>query len=206
MYYNQDDNPIRYLQDRWDIIRSEVSFEIKPIELTEMNIINSSSVEFIFSDKLNEEQFNAAVDKINRYDLTSDESVGSDGYYTYYNKYSLRGKKIILKFDIKTLLELDSLNEAKQIFVYNKKLGLPKEQIVQKIIMARNNYDYLRIRINDKRYLSIYFSKDNKWDIAYNFIDAKFTEQLNILRKYIKYPDKEILANFLIKWIPRINK
>lgn len=57
-----------------------------------------------------------------------------------------------MKSNANTLLESDSsLCEAKQIFVYNKKLGLPKEQIVQKIIMARNNYDYLRIKINAYR-------------------------------------------------------
>ena len=80
---------------------------------------------------------------------------------------------------------------------------LTKQQIRDILNKSRFSYDYVKFTTYKKEYITVTFTRDNKYEIATNSRDYNIWYDIKILKSVLNF---EGLINFVFKWINKLNK
>ena len=76
-------------------------------------------------------------------------------------------------------------------------------QIRDILTKAKMTYDYARFTTYKKEYITVTFTRDNKYEIATNSRDYNIWYEIKILKTVLNFGS---LAQFIFKWINKLNK
>lgn len=80
---------------------------------------------------------------------------------------------------------------------------LTVNQIRDILNKSRMTYDYVKFITYKKEYITITFTRDNKYEIATNSRDYNIWYDIKILKTVLNF---EGLVKFVFKWINKLNK
>ncbi len=88
----------------------------------------------------------------------------------------------------------------------------PKEQLnlnemEKQIKSAKNSNDYVLVNFGrDGKFIKIAFSKDQTYTVGYNIWNMEFSVKTNVMLRQYKISVSNVLANYLTRWVNKLNK
>lgn len=78
-----------------------------------------------------------------------------------------------------------------------------RNEIIKTLTSAKMTYEYARYTMDNGKYLTINFMRDNTYEIATNHMDYGIVYDIKVVKSIKNFYG---VVDFVARWLPRLNK